>query len=93
MRWNASSRHKLHTYVVRLRERMREIERTPATRGGRPEKPTGSVAVRDRDAPAPRETPFPFLRSPRGVGVGLRVKMCVWLGVLLGLDLAFLDAD
>ena len=24
---------------------------------------------------------------------GLRVKMCVWLGVLLGLDLAFLDAD
>lgn len=25
--------------------------------------------------------------------LGLRVKMCVWLGVLLGLDLAFLDAD
>ena len=24
---------------------------------------------------------------------GLRVKMCVWLGVSLGLDLAFLDAD
>ena len=27
-----------------------------------------------------------------GVG-GLRVKMCVWLGVSRGLDLAFLNAD
>ena len=26
-------------------------------------------------------------------GVGLRVKMCVWLGVSRGLDLAFLNAD
>ena len=25
--------------------------------------------------------------------VGLRVKMCVWLGVSRGLDLAFLNAD
>ena len=24
---------------------------------------------------------------------GLRVKMCVWLGVSRGLDLAFLNAD
>ena len=28
------------------------------------------------------------LRNP-----GLRVKMCVWLGVSRGLDLAFLNAD
>ena len=28
-----------------------------------------------------------------GVDVGLRVKMCVWLGVSRGLDLAFLNAD
>ena len=27
------------------------------------------------------------------VNVGLRVKMCVWLGVSRGLDLAFLNAD
>lgn len=26
-------------------------------------------------------------------GFGLRVKMCVWLGVSRGLDLAFLNAD
>lgn len=26
-------------------------------------------------------------------GGGLRVKMCVWLGVSRGLDLAFLNAD
>lgn len=29
----------------------------------------------------------------RGVERGLRVKMCVWLGVSRGLDLAFLNAD
>lgn len=32
----------------------------------------------------------------RGMGIddpGLRVKMCVWLGVSRGLDLAFLNAD
>lgn len=41
-----------------------------------------------------------WLRRPSGWGrtteirtLGLRVKMCVWLGVSLGLDLAFLDAD
>ena len=28
-----------------------------------------------------------------GAGGGLRVKMCVWLGVSRGLDLAFLNAD
>ena len=28
-----------------------------------------------------------------GAYVGLRVKMCVWLGVSRGLDLAFLNAD
>ena len=27
------------------------------------------------------------------LGLGLRVKMCVWLGVSRGLDLAFLNAD
>ena len=27
------------------------------------------------------------------VFLGLRVKMCVWLGVSRGLDLAFLNAD
>lgn len=27
------------------------------------------------------------------VNTGLRVKMCVWLGVSRGLDLAFLNAD
>ena len=33
--------------------------------------------------------------SERGmqVDIGLRVKMCVWLGVSRGLDLAFLNAD
>ena len=29
----------------------------------------------------------------RAVRIGLRVKMCVWLGVSRGLDLAFLNAD
>lgn len=28
-----------------------------------------------------------------GMNSGLRVKMCVWLGVSRGLDLAFLNAD
>lgn len=28
-----------------------------------------------------------------GITGGLRVKMCVWLGVSRGLDLAFLNAD
>ena len=35
-------------------------------------------------------------RAPEGMSVddsGLRVKMCVWLGVSRGLDLAFLNAD
>ena len=31
--------------------------------------------------------------SPCNVIGGLRVKMCVWLGVSRGLDLAFLNAD
>ena len=30
---------------------------------------------------------------PSGAAPGLRVKMCVWLGVSRGLDLAFLNAD
>ena len=30
---------------------------------------------------------------PAALGMGLRVKMCVWLGVSRGLDLAFLNAD
>ena len=33
--------------------------------------------------------PLPHLDD----GYGLRVKMCVWLGVSRGLDLAFLNAD
>ena len=43
----------------------------------------------------------PFLFGPNrffrdyleGRNIGLRVKMCVWLGVSRGLDLAFLNAD
>ena len=31
--------------------------------------------------------------NPQAVPEGLRVKMCVWLGVSRGLDLAFLNAD
>ena len=31
--------------------------------------------------------------SQRSGEYGLRVKMCVWLGVSRGLDLAFLNAD
>ena len=30
---------------------------------------------------------------PSVIAYGLRVKMCVWLGVSRGLDLAFLNAD
>ena len=33
------------------------------------------------------------LRSNPKPCFGLRVKMCVWLGVSRGLDLAFLNAD
>ena len=37
---------------------------------------------------------FLLLREPCGhFFSGLRVKMCVWLGVSRGLDLAFLNAD
>ncbi|MGJ4104635.1 hypothetical protein ACN4EB_10845, partial [Corynebacterium macclintockiae] len=32
-------------------------------------------------------------KRPRSSYKGLRVKMCVWLGVSRGLDLAFLNAD
>ena len=35
----------------------------------------------------------PSSRWGRGGLSGLRVKMCVWLGVSRGLDLAFLNAD
>ena len=34
-----------------------------------------------------------FLSTPTNRMIGLRVKMCVWLGVSRGLDLAFLNAD
>ena len=43
--------------------------------------------------------PFEFVvcadgaRGPDCARRGLRVKMCVWLGVSRGLDLAFLNAD
>lgn len=37
-------------------------------------------------------TMFPVLKE-FAVERGLRVKMCVWLGVSRGLDLAFLNAD
>lgn len=33
------------------------------------------------------------LSQPVKGKLGLRVKMCVWLGVSRGLDLAFLNAD
>ena len=35
----------------------------------------------------------PFKSYEEQVSIGLRVKMCVWLGVSRGLDLAFLNAD
>jgi len=34
-----------------------------------------------------------YIRMQAGALDGLRVKMCVWLGVSRGLDLAFLNAD
>ena len=81
MHRNASPRRMLHTYVVRLRERMREIERTPAARGGRPEKPTGRAAVKDRDTPPPRDSvSFPTETSGRWC-----VSFCfVLLGAAVG---------
>ena len=36
---------------------------------------------------------FAVTLLPRERILGLRVKMCVWLGVSRGLDLAFLNAD
>ena len=50
-----------------------------------------SVAVMVRSpVSVPAHTPsVRFQRMP----FGLRVKMCVWLGVSRGLDLAFLNAD
>ena len=38
-------------------------------------------------------TKLDWLDVATKVIVGLRVKMCVWLGVSRGLDLAFLNAD
>ncbi|TRX44919.1 hypothetical protein FNY88_12740 [Corynebacterium guaraldiae] len=40
--------------------------------------------------PEARQAALDFQRD---VDRGLRVKMCVWLGVSRGLDLAFLNAD
>lgn len=34
-----------------------------------------------------------FISNDMPIIFGLRVKMCVWLGVSRGLDLAFLNAD
>lgn len=51
----------------------------------------------DKAAPAKKETsPTTVMLRASGLFVlvlGLRVKMCVWLGVSRGLDLAFLNAD
>ena len=61
--------------------------------GSNPATPTGNR--RDRLVPAifwvkgQKEG----YRRKRGALDGLRVKMCVWLGVSRGLDLAFLNAD
>ena len=44
---------------------------------------------RKRGPVAPRESAADREKRMRG----LRVKMCVWLGVSRGLDLAFLNAD
>ena len=53
----------------------------------------GSIPViPSTSRPSFRWAIFRFL-SPALLICGLRVKMCVWLGVSLGLDLAFLDAD
>ena len=40
-----------------------------------------------------RDLRFLFSLVGAEVSRGLRVKMCVWLGVSRGLDLAFLNAD
>ena len=49
----------------------------------------GSSPVSHPNAPALRRRGFLLQYAC----VGLRVKMCVWLGVSRGLDLAFLNAD
>lgn len=44
--------------------------------------------------PLPRALPGEVDLDPAALATfGLRVKMCVWLGVSRGLDLAFLNAD
>lgn len=43
--------------------------------------------------PLPRALPGEVDLDPAALAFGLRVKMCVWLGVSRGLDLAFLNAD
>ena len=47
------------------------------------------VVVQDVAGSSPVSHPT----APALVRRGLRVKMCVWLGVSRGLDLAFLNAD
>ena len=45
------------------------------------------ITITDRGRPVAQMT------ATRPSKIGLRVKMCVWLGVSRGLDLAFLNAD
>ena len=51
------------------------------------------VVVQDVAGSSPVSHPNAPALVRRGFVYGLRVKMCVWLGVSRGLDLAFLNAD
>ncbi len=55
------------------------------------------VPLRPQNPNGPSLTAGPVFRAAAYLGLctffGLRVKMCVWLGVSRGLDLAFLNAD
>ena len=53
----------------------------------------GSSPVSHPKCPSLVLGPFQFSACMLASSSGLRVKMCVWLGVSRGLDLAFLNAD
>ncbi|SUY85976.1 transposase IS3503g [Corynebacterium jeikeium] len=53
-----------------------------------------TATTNDIGAPAEYDTAIDTsYQHNLGIQKGLRVKMCVWLGVSRGLDLAFLNAD
>ena len=51
------------------------------------------VRIVNAGVPGSQDRVDVVLRDGVVASVGLRVKMCVWLGVSRGLDLAFLNAD